>query len=361
MLSQPAFASNITVASPVSGTKVASTIWVRAHNVGCNGIRPQAFGYSIDNSTQIAWGVTPYDIDAVKVPVSSGTHTIHFKSWTTNGLCPVVNTTFTASAANSTGNGSSNGSGLGNNNGTTSGNSSGAGTGTSEVPPVAPISGLIPSNAVAADDLDGKSWAYDKDAAMPGEARGSTVYPATTPLYDDAREFYMTYARLGGVRWHLSFAKDTSATHFVYDTYVYIVDPTQVANIELDMNQVMADGRTVILGTQCSVYSKTWEYTLVAGGTHWHPSNIPCNPQSWAAKTWHHVQIATHRDDKGNVSYDWVNFDGTHSEFQNATGNSAEGLGWAKGTLLINFQLDGASKDSGTIKAYIHELTVLRW
>ena len=177
---------------------------------------------------------------------------------------------------------------------------------------------------------------------------------------DDAREFYMTYSQRGGVRWHISFANDTKATHFVYDTYIYIVDPAQVANIELDMNQVMSDGRTVIFGTQCSVYSKTWEYTLVAGGTHWHPSNVPCNPQSWAAKTWHHVQIASHRDDKGNVSYDWVNVDGVHSEFNHATGNSAEPLGWQKGTLLINFQLDGASKDSGTITAYAHNVTVLR-
>jgi hypothetical protein len=222
-------------------------------------------------------------------------------------------------------------------------------------------SGDIPTNAVSSEILDGKTWAYERDQAISGDARGSTAYPATTPLYDNAREFYMTYSSRGGVRWHLSFAKDTKATHFVYDTYVYIVDPTQIANIELDMNQVMADGQTVILGTQCSIYSKTWEYTLIASGTHWHASNIPCNPQTWAANTWHHVQIATHRDDAGNVTYDWVNLDGTHSEFQNATGNSAERAGWQPGTLLINFQLDGASKDSGTIRAYVHELTVLRW
>jgi hypothetical protein len=36
-------------------------------------------------------------------------------------------------------------------------------------------------------------------------------------------------------------------------------------------------------------------------------------------------------------------------------------LGWAKGDLLINFQLDGAAKDSGAITAYVHKLTVLRW
>jgi hypothetical protein len=72
------------------------------------------------------------------------------------------------------------------------------------------------------------------------------------------------------------------------------------------------------------------------------------------------LQIGTHRDDKGNVSYDWTNVDGTHSVFQNATVNSALALGWETGTLLINFQLDGASAGSGVITAYIHELAVLR-
>ena len=364
-VSQSALASNITVASPINGTGVSSTIWVRAHNVGCNGLRPQAFGYSVDNSTSIAWGVTPYDIDVTKVPVKPGTHTIHFKSWTAHGLCTVVNTNFTVSAISSGSSGSAtSGSGsspsTGGGGSSTGSNASGQGTGSGSTG-TNPGSGQIPSNAVTSAYLDGKQWAFEADPAMGGAARGSSVFPATTPLYDDAREFYMTYSRLGGVRWHISFATDTNATHFVYDTYVYVDDPTQLANIEMDMNQVMSDGRTVIFGTQCSVYSKTWEYTFISNGTHWHPSNLPCNPQSWAPKTWHHVQIASHRDGEGNVTYDWVNLDGAHSEFANATVNSAEALGWQKGTLLINFQLDGASKESGTVTAYVHDVTVVRW
>jgi hypothetical protein len=268
-----------------------------------------------------------------------------------------VNTNFTVSASSS-GSGSSPSTGSGGS--STGSNTSGQGTGSGSTG-TNPASGQIPSNAVTSEYLDGKQWAFGADPAMGGAARGSSVFPATTPLYDDAREFYMTYSRLGGVRWHISFAKDTNATHFVYDTYVYVDDPTQLANIEMDMNQVMSDGRTVIFGTQCSVYSKTWEYTFISNGTHWHPSNLPCNPQSWAPRTWHHVQIASHRDGEGNVTYDWVNLDGAHSEFANATVNSAEALGWQKGTLLINFQLDGASKESGTVTAYVHDVTVVRW
>jgi hypothetical protein len=88
---------------------------------------------------------------------------------------------------------------------------------------------------------------------------------------------------------------------------------------------------------------------------------LACNPKNWAAKTWHHIQIASRRDDGGVVTYDWVNVDETHSTFINATGTSAESLGWAKDDLLINFQLDGADKKSGSITAYVHKLTVLRW
>ncbi len=131
LLSQSAFAANITVASPVSGARVASTLWVRAHNVGCSGMGPVAFGYSIDNSTAITWGVTAYDIDVTKVAAKPGAHVVHFKSWTARGLCPVVNTAFTASTPTSVGSPTGGGSGstTGSGSGTTTGGGSSTGSG----------------------------------------------------------------------------------------------------------------------------------------------------------------------------------------------------------------------------------------
>ena len=171
----------------------------------------------------------------------------------------------------------------------------------------------------------------------------------------------MTYSGRSGELFHLSFGKDLNATHFVYDAYVYVNDPSQLANLEMDMNDVMPDGRTVILGTQCSSYSKSWEYTYYSAGFHWHPSNIPCNPETWSAKAWHHIQIASQRDSNGVATYDWVNVDGVYSDFQNATVNSAESLGWALGDLLINFQIDGSSAGSGSNTLYTDKLQVWRW
>ena len=106
--SVPALASDITVASPVNGTTIAAPIWVRAHNVGCDGLTPTAFGYSVDGSGTLVRGVTKFDVDATKVSIGSGTHTIHFKSWTSRGICPVVSTTFKV-AGSSTGGGDTSG------------------------------------------------------------------------------------------------------------------------------------------------------------------------------------------------------------------------------------------------------------
>jgi hypothetical protein len=346
---QAAFAANITVASPVNGTSNSSPVWVRAHNVGCNNLAPTAFGFSVDSGAT-TMGVTPYDIDVTHFAIGGGSHTIHFKAWTSAGICPVVNTTF--NIGGSSGGSSSGGSSSG-------GSSSGGGSSSSGGGATA----SIPSNAKASADLDTtKNWAFEHDAGTPGSSHGSTAYPASVSTYENAREFYMTYSGRGGERWHNSFANDASSTNFVMDTYVYVVDPNQMANLELDLNQVMSNGETVIYGTQCSVYSHTWEWSYYSGGSpHWHSSNVGCNPTTWAAKTWHHIQVGFHRNSSGVVTHDWVNFDGSHSNFSGATAGSAKSLGWGKGTLLMNIQMDGYNGGSGSVTAYFHKTMFYRW
>lgn len=337
-LSQPSFASDITVAAPVNGTTVSSPVWVRAHNVGCDGLTPTSFGYSIDDSSTFVKGVTTYDVDTT-TGLSAGTHTIHYKSWVNGAACPVVSTTFKVSDSSTSSSGSSESSAA---------TSSATG---------------LPSSAVASGVLDNLgSWSGEHDTGTPGTSRGSMVYPATTPSYDKAREFYMTWSNGAGERWHVSFGNNPTAMNFVLDTYVYLTDPTQVANLEMDLNQVTSTGKTIMFDTQCSSYSKTWEYTVVSGSTnHWTKSNVYCNPLTWKAKTWHHIQIGMHRDSSGNITHDWVNLDGTHSVFNNAKGYGTRSLGWAKGTLLTNFQIDGLSKGSGSITAYIHNMVFYHW
>ena len=185
---------------------------------------------------------------------------------------------------------------------------------------------------VAAESADlnaSRSWTAVHDSGTPGESRGSTVYPKNVAPYDHARLFYMTYEGQAGERFSLSFGQSAPATHFVYAASVYLVDPPQVANIEMDINQVMANGETVIFGTQCSSYSGRWEYTInktTKGRTHpgWTASNIPCNPTQWKARSWHAIEICSSRNAAGRVTYEWVSFDGVVYPFKAAEGASAQ-------------------------------------
>jgi hypothetical protein len=222
----------------------------------------------------------------------------------------------------------------------------------------------IPSNAISSGDLSGSSqWFWSHDAGTPGSAVGSSQYPVASPSLDGlAREFYVSYSEKAGERFSLNFGTDTVSTHFVYDTWVYIVNPAQLANLELDVNQVMANGKTVIFAFQCSGYSKTWEYNTLNGTTPvWHTTGLPCNAETWTANTWHHVQIASQRDSTGHVTYDWVGLDGTYNAIHNATGKGEVDLGWAPGALNLNFQVDGSNANSSSVQIYADKLTIYRW
>lgn len=223
----------------------------------------------------------------------------------------------------------------------------------------------IPSNAIAVDLINGKiAWKIcEHDAGTPGTATCGNNYPVTGIAANPVRSFSMTYMAAGGIRWANSFAKDTASTNFVYDTQVESPDWTHVANLELDTNQVKANGQTAILGTQCSTYSKTWEVTLINpanGKWHWVPSNVACNPVTWTPNVPHHVRIFGTIDASGVSTYIGVELDGVYSTFTKQTGATAEALGWAVGSVLINLQIDGLGT-SGAATVYSDRLTIYRW
>jgi hypothetical protein len=166
------------------------------------------------------------------------------------------------------------------------------------------------------------------------------------------------------MRYHVSFGDNTAATHFVYDAWVYLTNSAgAIANLEMDMNQVMPNGQTVIYGFQCDGYSSTWDYTANAGTPQkpsdaWRHTSVACNPRTWTRNAWHHVQIQYSRDSSGHVTYSSVTLDGAKHSI-NATVPSAFALGWAP-TLLTNFQVDGLGS-GGTATVYLSDLTITRW
>ena len=316
-----AFAA-ITVTSPTKNFQVSSPFTLSASATKCSSQTVTSMGYSLDSGSS----PTKVSGDSISAEISApaGAHTLIVEAWGAKGATCVADVAITVASAPN-----------------------------------------IPLNAVSVSSLQTlNNWQAANDAGSTGTATG-TMNLVSSPSYGgEALEFVTRFTNDGGERYDVVFGDDTAATNFVWDGWVYLTKSVSaIANIEMDMNQVMANGETVIYGVQCDGWSGTWDYTINAGTPanpvdEWVHSAAPCDVTSWSIKKWHHVQIAYARDEAGNVTYQSVWLDGVQSQL-NATVPSAFALGWGP-VLLTNFQVDGFGA-SGTSTVYLDDLTVYRW
>jgi hypothetical protein len=222
-----------------------------------------------------------------------------------------------------------------------------------------PSSGpVIPPNAIKSSSIQVlDTWIFNHDAGTPGTAVGATSLVSTPSRSGNARQYVSSYTAAGGEIYSVVYADDTTSTNLVYDGWVWIEAGSSISNLEMDSNQVTANGQTVIYAFQCSGYSQTWEYS--GAGAKWVSSSQPCNPSTWQTNTWHHIQISYSRDGSGNVTYQSVWLDGAEQVI-NETVPSSFALGWKVGVVQTQFQIDGIGA-SGSNTVYLDDLTISRW
>jgi hypothetical protein len=326
LLSLP-LAAQVAVYSPANGSSVQSPFTLSASAYICSSETVAAIGYSLDSSPDFT-RTSGTSLDAT-VAASAGAHTINVMAWGDYGSVCVATVSVTVTPASTGG------------------------------------SGPVPSNAVSVSALQALSnWKAIHDTGGKGNAKGWTGIVSSPSLSGSAREFTTSFKSDGDERYSVGFADDQTSTNFFYDGWVYIAGSSaDVGNLEMDLNQTMANGQTVTFGVQCDGWFGTWDYALNAGTPRhekdtWAHTKSPCNPRSWSTDTWHHVQISYSRDDVGNVNYQSVWLDGVEQGL-NATVPSAAILGW--GPLLVtNFQVDGFH-GSGSSNVYLDNLVVYRW
>ena len=165
-------------------------------------------GYSFDNSTSI----TSVKGAALNTQVTGpvGAHVLHVKSWGTGTGC-VTDVPITI-----------------------------ADSPTATVPPNAvAISGVHTLN----------NWKATFDTGTGnGSATGAMSLVNSPSLSGTARQFVTSYTNYGGERYSVDLGNDPNATNFLFDGWVYLAAPSNdIANLELDLNQVMPNGQTAIL------------------------------------------------------------------------------------------------------------------
>jgi len=319
----PAFAA-VTVYSPVNGASVNSPFTLYAVAASCSNQPVTAMGYSFDSSTSTAvFSGTQMD---GPVSVAAGGHTLHVKAWGNAGAACLTDVAITVGAS----------------------------------------SAAVPANAQYNSNLQAvANWGLLHDSGTPGSSYGGTSVTSSPSRTGAARGFATAYTYYGGERYTLWFGDDTIAQNFMYDAWIYISGSNAgIASLEMDVNQTIPSGNTVIYGVQCDGWSGTWDYTantgtLAAPRDQWVHSAQPCNVKSWGLNQWHHVQIQYSRDTVGYVYYNYVVLDGKQ-QYLGAKVSSVFALGWGP-ALITNFQVDGATSGSGSSNIFIDDLVVYRW
>jgi hypothetical protein len=314
----------ISVSTPTYGATVTSPFNLSASASSCSGQAVASMGYSLDASTSTV--TESGTLLSKSVSIGTGGHTVHVKSWGKSGASCVTNVAVTVS-----------------------------GTSTS-----------TPSYATNLSNLQASGgWSAVHDAGSSGSSSGWTGLTSSPSRSGNARHLSTSYTDYGGERYSTSFSDNTSAHNFVYDAWVYIKDTALGAkSIEMDLNQVIGNGWTVIMGMQCDGWSGTWDFTANKGSAtspndQWIHSGVGCHVSNWGVNAWHHIQIAYYRDDYGYVTYKTVALDGvTHT--LNARVFSGFALGWGK-TIITNFQVDGGTSYSYGSNLFLDDLNVSYW
>jgi hypothetical protein len=325
----PALAG-ITVNSPASNTDVSSPFTLNASASTCSSSSVVTMGYSFDSSSDTTV-IKGQSIDQ-SISSSTGGHTLHVKAWGQNGASCVTSIAITVGSGGSSSSSSDS---------------------------------VIPSSADVVSHIQAlSSWAAAHDTGGPGSSSGSTAIVSSPSLYGSTRRFVTSFSGSADERFSKSFSDNVSAENLFYDSWVYLTSSSsKIANLEFDVNQVMLDGKTALIGFQCDGYSGLWDYN-VNKGTASSPrpswvgkSGTHCNPRSWSINKWHHVQASISRNSTGTATYHAIWLDGVEVPL-NVSAFVGADLGWAP-VVNTQFQIDGVG--SGTVTAYVDNLTVSMW
>ncbi len=169
----------------------------------------------------------------------------------------------------------------------------------------------------------------------PGVYHWVNYWAGSPSLDGSSAQFYIS----GGFPyadaiWWKQLGGNGGATHFTYDLYFYIKNPSASEALEFDINQ-STGGRKYIFGTQCGVhYDYQWDVWDPANHT-WRKTGVPCSVKAYA---WNHLTWQVYRSN-GWVHYVSVTLNGVKSYIN----RSYYSAGSSAYEINVAFQMDQTS------------------
>ena len=152
--------------------------------------------------------------------------------------------------------------------------------------------------------------------------------------------------------WWKELGPDSRPTHFDYDLYFYLEDPSAPEALEFDVNQTI-DGTRYVWGTECS-YRNTGDLQIWdSAGGKWFNTDIPC-PQV-AAKQWHHLVWHIERI-ANQAHYIGVTLDDKYT----VVDKYFDPQKYGSDGISVAFQLDGNYRQT-PYKVWLDNLSLISW
>src|SRR5438067_4576950 len=253
-----------------------------------------------------------------------------------------------------TGGGANTGSGTGSGTGSTTGTTGSTPTGTSG----ASAPG-IPATAKSITDIQTQpSWESCTECANGAFAAYSMTEQIATPALSGASAKFSLEggtAPFGVALWWKYLTADSTATHFVYDLYFYMENPSAAQALEFNVGQSVGGAR-YDFATQCNLDSFSDHSWRVWNPTNkgWTASSAYC-PQP-AAKAWNHLVWEFERNASGQVVFKAVTLNDKRSEINlsmPAQADSSNGID-------VAFQLD-ANRDATLYSVWLDKVSLTYW
>jgi hypothetical protein len=231
-------------------------------------------------------------------------------------------------------------------------------------PPVAsaspsdpPSSSVTPSNATVFQKLEKQAWSTCTApcAGGRGKATSSKLDGQVTPSTDG----WSSRFDLGGrtpysnVLWWTSVNHSTTASHFVYDLWLYTDHGDFPEALEFDVNQSF-NGIRYTFGTECS-FKGTGKWDVWdSKGQRWVPSKVACT--QFSSNTWHHLiwQFERVNNQAHFVSVTVDNQTLPVDMFMNPQPK------WHGSDVNVAFQLDGDLKQA-PFNVWLDQVTLSQW